>query len=88
VINDGIKRWGDEHNELMIDGKIVKQVSKLKYHLGEWITDKRRCKMNIEFSLGMEKDAVNKWKELLSDGLSRAIEKGIVNDDVLVCSVS
>src|SRR6478609_12099134 len=60
-----VSRNGGERVNTTIEGQSVEQVNKFRY-LGSLISEDGRCLDNVKTRIGMEKDAFNKRKELLT----------------------
>ena len=71
------KVGGSVKLNIKIDGQSIEQVKCFKY-LGSNITEDGRSLEDVKSRIAMAKDAFNKRKELLTNGLSKKLKKRMV----------
>src|SRR5437899_2282062 len=73
-----VVRWdGCGVVNITVDGKRIEQVKSFKY-VGSVITEDGRSHSDVKVRIAMAKDAFNKRKELLTQGLSMTLKKRMV----------
>ena len=68
---------GRERVKITVECQSVEQVSKFR-HLGSLISEDGRCLDDVKTRIGMEKDAFNKRKELLTRSIRVDLRKRLV----------